>query len=721
NNPDLRPKDVLVMTPDIEAYAPYIQAVFDAPADDHRRIPFSIADQSIKLEGRIIKIFLEIMRLGQGRLSAFQVMAILESHAVRRRFDLSESDVELIRKWIEGTRIRWGIDAAYRGEMGLPDMWENTWRAGLDRLLMGYAMPGGGKDMFAGVLPFDNMEGRETLTLGKFLEFTRQIFLSGTSLGPDRTLDEWPKTLKELMETFFLPDEDTEAETQIIRRLLNNLEEEGRVSGFDEKISIDVIRCCLEQGFQKEGFGFGFITGSVTFCAMLPMRSIPFKVICMIGMNNNSYPRQSKPLSFDLMARDPRKGDRSRRNDDRYLFLEAILSARENLYISHIGQSIRDNTIIQPSVLVNEILDYAERNFCFQTGKIREHIVTTHRLQPFSLEYFKDGGRLFSYSRENFEAAECLAGSHEVPGPFFSDKLPEPKEEQNTVDLDNLCRFFVNPAKFIINRRLKIYLDKGPDMLQETEPFDITGLEHYHLSRAMLERRLARLELRDFFHVTRAEGLLPHGTMGECIYNRLSREIEGFVEKTEGYIGEAMLPSLDVGLNISGFILTGTIDGIYPERMIRYRYAKIKAKDLIRTWIHHLVLNCMKPAGYPRTSMVAGLNKDWAAREYAPVKDAETLLGEVLDIFREGLIRPIHFFPESCWEYARQVVGRDKSAQESLQKVRKTWAGDDFKRGEIEDLYYNICFRNIDPIDSEFRKTALKIFTPLIEHHELLR
>ncbi|MBW1829896.1 MAG: exodeoxyribonuclease V subunit gamma, partial [Deltaproteobacteria bacterium] len=384
SDPDLTPNDILVMTPDIEAYSPYIQAVFDIPADDSRRIPFSIADQSIKAEGRIIETFLAITRLRDGRFSAFNVMAVLESRAVQQRFGLSEADVDLIRKWMEDTRIRWGIDGATRGEMGLPDLSENTWKAGLDRLLLGYAMPGREESMFAGVLPFDSMEGSETSVLGDFLEFTKQLFFQTKLLDLARTLNEWSVMLKELLETFFLPDEHTEREVQIIRRTLNDLAEQGELSGFDEKVGMDVIRCLLEKRLEKEGFGFGFIVGGVTFCAMLPMRSIPFKIICLIGMNGDSYPRQSKPLGFDLMAKNPRKGDRSRRNDDRYLFLEALLSARERLYISHVGQSIRDNTGIPPSVLVSEILDYIEQGFELHAAEIRKHILTNHRLQPFS-------------------------------------------------------------------------------------------------------------------------------------------------------------------------------------------------------------------------------------------------------------------------------------------------------------------------------------------------
>ncbi|MCP4575605.1 MAG: exodeoxyribonuclease V subunit gamma [Deltaproteobacteria bacterium] len=713
NNTDLRPKDILVMTPDIEAYAPYIQAVFDVPPSDPTRIPFSIADRSVKVEGKIIETFLEIMRLWDGRFSAFEVMNILESRAVQHRFGLSETDLALIRDWVELTRIRWGIDGASRSEMGLPDLSENTWKAGLDRLLLGYAMPGQEDNMFAGVLPFDNMEGSDTSVLGRFLEFTDQLFHHVKTLGQPNTLDEWCRVLKEFLEAFFLPDEDTEAEAQIIRRTLNNLAEEGERSGFDEKVHVDVMRCCLEQRLEKEGFGFGFITGSVTFCAMLPMRSIPFKVICLMGMNNDSYPRQSKPLGFDLMVREPRKGDRSRRNDDRYLFLEAMLSAREILYISYVGHSIRDNTVIPPSVLVSEMLDYTEQGFRLQDRKIPEFITTKHRLQPFSTEYFKKEGRLFCYSREHLKAAEYLLKPRKTPTPFISGKISNPGEEWHTVDVEDLCRFFVNPTRFLLNRRLGIYLDEGIAMLQETEPFDVTGLENYLLAQDLVERRLAGHGLKDFFHLTRAAGLLPHGTVGECIYEGMCREIEGFVEKIGAYIRKGMLAPLEVDLGISGFRLIGRTGAIYPERMVRYRYAKIKPKDRLRTWIHHLVLNCAKSPGYPLYTMVVGLDKEWAAWEYAPVEDAKGMLETLLHKYWEGLTRPIHFFPESAWQYAQQMLEKKKSGEEALKKAYERWMGG-YHPGERDDAHYTLSFRNTNPIDPEFQETALEVFGPII-------
>ncbi len=714
-NSDLLPKDVLVMMPDIETYAPYIQAVFDAPADDARRFPFTIADRSVRKESQIIDTFLAMLGLCGSRFGASQVLLILESRAVQRKLDLSEADVALIQRWVKDTRIRWGMDGQSRSQLGLPAVAENTWKAGLERLLLGYAMAGQGENTFGGILPYDHVEGGEARALGLFLEFFEQLVAHVLSLCQPQTLDVWSERLTSLLERFFSPDEDTENDMQVIRLALKDLAVMKEKSGFDEAIDIRVIKWHLEHHLENKEFGFGFMACGITFCAMLPMRSIPFKIICLLGMNGDAYPRQPKPLGFDLMAKHPRPGDRSRGHDDRYLFLEAMLSARKTLYISCVGQSIQDNSVIPPSVLVSELMDYIEQGFEIPGTKILDHIVTKHRLQAFSPAYFKDNEKLFSYSEANCDAAQWLLKARKVPVPFISKGLSDPEEAWKTVDLKDLCQFFGNPAKFLLNRRLGIYLDEDAAMLEETEPFDLTGLESYLLAQGLVERRLAGHELKDCFHLTRAAGLLPHGTVGECIYNRLSQEIEGFAEKTGSYMQEATLPPLEVDLNMSGFRLTGRIDAIYPERITRYRYAQIKPKDRLGTWIHHLVLNCAKPAGYPLTSMVVGLDKGWTAWEYAPVENPEDILGKLLDTYWKGLKRPVHFFPGSSWQYAQLVLGGKRAPVDALEKARKTWTGDDFSRGEAEDPHYQLCFRHIDPIDSEFQETAPEVFGPLIE------
>jgi len=462
------------------------------------------------------------------------------------------------------------------------------------------------------------------------------------------------------------------------------------------------------------------MTGGVTFCAMLPMRSIPFKVICLIGMNDTAYPRPEKRLGFDLMAKHPRPGDRSRRKDDRYLFLEAILSAREKFYISYVGQSIQDNSTIPPSVLVSELLDYIETDFEISNKNVSDQLITQHRLPAFSPEYFKGHEKLFSYSNQHFQAARKLLEPRQSPTAFISQGLAIPDEQWKAIDVAQLCRCFANPAKFLVTQRLGIFLEEEFSVLDESEPFELEKLDQFLLEQDLMEKQLAGKDLKEFLKVSKAGGALPQGTVGAIHFEKLSRKVERFGDQIRPYLQTAPLAPLAVDFQLDGFKLSGKIDGIYPERLLRYRYAKIRGRDRLHVWIYHLLLNCLQPNDYPRASLLIGLNaasKDdqWEAWQFASIENSQQLLSRLLEIYWQGLVKPIHFFPESSWEYAARIIEKNKSDEEATKSARHQWRGSDYGRGEFEDLYYQLCFSKTDPIDDEFKQLAIEIYKPIIE------
>ena len=720
NDPGLTPGDILVMTPDIETYVPYIHAVFDLPVDDLRLIPFSITDRNIKDEGEIIDTFFDVLTLTGGRLSAPRVLSILESHAVLHRFDLSEQDVEIIRKWVEGVGIRWGMDEKSREKLDLPSFRENTWKAGIERLLMGYAMPGMER-LFEGILPYDSIEGSDTEVLGKFLEFLEQVFYQLSILEQPHTLGQWSEVLTELLAGLFLTDGSAKREMQLMSQFFGELKEAGSLAGFDEAVDINIIRWHLGHCFKEKGFGHDFMNGGVTFCAMLPMRSIPFRVICLLGMNGDAYPRQSKPMGFDLMAKHPQPGDRSRRNDDRYLFLEAIFSAREKLYISYVGQSAQDNSTLSPSVLVSELLDYIEQGFEVRGGDILDHVVTRHRLQAFSPEYFKKDKNFFSYSEQNLRAAECLTGERHEAGSFFTEGMKRPGEEWRDVDLNALCNFFINPAKFMLNARLGLYLGEAARLPEESENFDIKGLDKYLFAQNLLTKKMAGHNLKDLYPLAMASGQLPHGAVGKCMYDGLKNGVVSFTSGVEPFMQGAVSDPLDISVNISSFRLSGRIDTIYQERLLLYRYAKIKSKDHLRAWIYHLALSSMPDDFYPGKSILVGLSPrrpepEWEAWGYPPLSNAKEILEKLLHLYWSGLSMPLHFFPESSWDYAFMLLEKKKAPEEALKSAGRVWKGNEFTLGECKDDYYQLCFTNSDPFDSEFQNLSKDIFGPIIKY-----
>lgn len=721
-DPDLAPRHILVMIPEIESYAPYIQAVFDRPRGENRRIPFSIADRSLLSESRIMETFMRILDLCGGRFEAAAVLAVLEAPEVLHRFELTEADLEPIARWIRECRIRWGIDGKSRRDLGLPPTEAHTWTAGINRLLLGYAMPGGGDRTFEGILPFDLIEGGETRVLGGFIQFAYQLFESVKQLEGERSLSEWSRILEAIVDGFFAPTTgEAEAESRSLRRFIRELGEHQESAGFDSPVDLSVIRAHLSGVLNAEGFGLGFITGGVTFCAMLPMRSIPFDVICLLGMNGDQYPRQSKPLGFDLMASAPRPGDRSVRNDDRYLFLESIISARKQLYISYTGQSIQDNSPIPPSVLVSELMDYIRENYQAAPGEsdkdnppapLPDQLLTVHPLQPFSPAYFQENdNRLFSYSQQHCEAAQALLGPRTGRGRFIPDGISEPEPEWQEVHLSQLSRFFAHPARFLLNQRLKIHLEEEPGLPEENEPFVLDGLESYFLGQDLLEKRLAGDDISEMGRLAKLSGRLPHGNVGDCLFSGLKREVERLAEQLEPYLQSPLKP-LDLDIPVGAFRLHGAISGFSRRYRVQYRYAKIKARDRIQAWIRHLALQCQSPADYPGQSLLAGRD---AMLCYGPVENALERLEALLKLYWRGLRKPLLFFPESSWAYASQRFGKNQSHDKALEAAQKVWEGGYKQRGESEDPYFSLCFPEMERFEDDFASTAEIVFKPLIE------
>jgi exodeoxyribonuclease V gamma subunit len=507
---------------------------------------------------------------------------------------------------------------------------------------------------------------------------------------------------------FIAAEDDSARERSVIVGVIEELGELEGQSGFTERVEPGVLRSWLSARLAQEEKGLGFMTGGVTFCAMLPMRSIPFRVVALIGMNDGAFPRQSRPPGFDLIARNPRRGDRSLRDEDRYLFLESILSARDSLYLSYVGQSIRDNSEIPPSVLVSEFLDAIARGFTTGEGvKAADFLVTKHRLQAFSREYFDGGSALFSYSQENCAALLDRRNNPWESTEFLATEIAPPSAEWKDVPLPKLLRFFDNPARFLLENRLGIRLEDIATPLEERESFAIEGLDSYGLKQEILEICLEGGDVQGFLQVDRCRGILPPARHGEALFTAAAREVSAFADSLREKIGAGKpLVPLDIELELGGFRLTGRLDRIWPDRMIRYRCARIKAKDQIRTWIEHLLLNAAQEEGYPRETLLFMAD---GSRTFSPVDNAADILQTILALYWEGLMKPLRFYPASAMAYAHKQ-------EWDLERARKRWAEGYNFPGEGEDPYFQLCFGQVNPFNAEFERVARTLLEPLLKH-----
>jgi exodeoxyribonuclease V gamma subunit len=709
NDSGLKPKDIVVMMPDVSLYAPFIDAVFGVPENPKHKIPYSIADREVRAGSGIIDTFFRVLEILPGRFTASEVLAILESASVRRCFQIASAEMEIIRGWIHDCAIRWGIDAEHRARLGLPAFAENSWRYGLDRMLLGYALRPEKRELFGGILPFDEIEGSMAELLGNFIEFLERLFSRAIEFSKPRSLSEWQRDLRETIDAFLTADDAAQTELNRLRNAISNLGEIAGASQNRNTVGLDVVAAQLKDLLEESSSGAGFFSGQLTFCALKPMRSVPFQVVCLLGLNDGAYPRHDRPPSFDLVAQHPEVGDRNIRDSDRALFLEALLSARQVFYLSYVGQSLRDNQPLPPSVLVSELLDYVAEKF---ETKVEDFVVR-HPLQAFSPRNFQPNPELFSYSADNCAAAiTSRKGRLEAP-PFFDGALPEPGEEWREVELARLVEFFSHPAKFFVRRRLGMDLPREREETEDREPFALHSLDRYDIEQELLDDAVDGIGPESALEMVRASGVLPPGGTGTLIFDELCTNVKSFAEAIREQVTVKTEPVLAVRVEIDDFALSGRIDRIRGDTLLHYRLTRLKPKDFVRIWIEHLAGNLIEQ----KSALLFGKEgSEIASYEFPPTKQARKVLSELLKMYWRGLREPLRLFPRSSWTFVDKIFSGKKtaSARYLAEKDWKSNETDPSSKGEREDPYIKLAFRNAaDVLDEEWERISLSVYGPI--------
>jgi len=721
-NPELKPGDVAVLTPDIERYTPYIEAVF-AESRDTPMIPFSIADRGLAHEQPLLDTFLALLDLPESRFAADTTLGFLEQPAIQRRFRLCEDDLPVIHHWARSVGTRWGRDGAHKTEYRLPNIPRHTWRDGLQRLMLGYALPqelaGDGLPLFAKTLPYDDIEGSRVLILERFAEYLETLFEWADRLKAKLPLTEWVERLNALIDQLFDPRNEDESVLLQLRGTLDLLRELSGQAVFREPVGIRVVKRWLADRFCQPSGAGGFLTGAVTFCAMVPMRSLPFKVIAVLGLNHDSFPRQRHPPDFDLMAKHPRRGDRSRRLDDRYLFLETLLSAREVLYLSYVGRSIRDNGELPPSPLVSELIDVVKQSCELAEGDIETHLVTEHPLQPFDPGYFKDDPRLPGFSSAWLVAARLIGRGEKQPAPLFAGTLPEPEDEWRTVDPESLAYFFGNPARYLLRRRLNLILGGANAEFEIREPFALDYRTRNQVRQNLLHALAHDRKPQIALQLADAQGLLPHGQFGEALHGKEQRLVESFAVKLLPDLVKPRFEPLPVDFEANGLRLLGSLAEVGPSGLTDYSFEEPNPRQLFELWLRHLMLCLIAPEGVTPES---ALHTPKQTLKFQAVDNPENELAKLLHAYWQGLSAPLPFFPKTSHGYARcrhdppaKLGGDPETIQlNALKQARSFWEGSEFQPGESMNPYYQTVYRGSDPLDESFEALAVDFISPML-------
>ena len=557
----LRPRDVVVMVPDIDTFSAAIHAVFDQhKRSDARFIPFEIGDVKDRSVNPLLVALEWLLRLPQQRCRQSEVRDLLDVPALAARFGLAGDDLATLGHWIEGSGVRWGLDQAHRTGLGLGDAGEqNAWIFGVRRMLLGYASGAGAN--FLHIEPYPEVGGLDAALAGSLAQLIETLLAWRSLLSQARTPAAWGVQARAMLAAFF--DAAEEGDRLTLGQLGDALQgwlETCENAGFDEAVPLAVLREAWLGALDEPTLNHQFVSGGVTFCTLMPMRAVPFQVVCLLGMNDGDFPRRARQADFDLLALPgmARPGDRSRRDDDRYLMLEALLAARAKLYVSWVGRNVRDNSVQPASVLVSQLRDYLAAGWQFDPAVL----TTEHALQPFSRRYFEEGG-LLTYAGE-WRAAHGDAAAHDQ-----ASLPPFEIEGDFSLRLAELANFLRQPARYFFKRRLGVSFAE-PDLIgEDEEPFSLDALERYFLEDSLLDDA-GEIETLDQVRPVLAlraerlarEGVLPIGLIGKRWQRQL---VDSLVPVRSAWLTlgarfAVAAPKLAINLTFDGIHLDDWID-----------------------------------------------------------------------------------------------------------------------------------------------------------------
>jgi exodeoxyribonuclease V gamma subunit len=676
----LSPRDIVVMVSDIDAYAPYIKAVFNNAPYKFR---YTIADESYADSDNLFNALHAVLHTNEDNFKAEEVLQLLDFSYIRERFNIH--DVPLIRKVVDAANIRFGMEGDRDDETFLV-----SWKYGIKRIMYGICMSGGeeygeGDNSF---FPLDILEGSTSQEVIRFCHFVQVLMQVVEEQKQERSITAWVSYIESVLHNMvYEPEDDTDED---YNTLMQQLSDYNLLNEYmSDTVGFDVFGHSFLETLTSNTRSGLFVNGGITFCSLIPMRSIPFKVVAMLGLNYDKFPRREHTTGFNLMERDKQRGDRNVKENDKHLFLETILSAREYLYISYVGQSAKDNTGIPPSALVDELIDYIESG-TDEPETVRQKLITLHPLQGFSMKYGK--GRLYNYLNTAIKESKQVTQKDKVIEPFGFEEIV----------LEDLPRFFRNPFKAYYNKVLGIYYNDAQVLLRDTEIFDLNNLQQWSLKNRLLPMNPE--DIRDLKTKLVKTGRLPLKNMADVSLTLVEEMIEPVRDLYEGVIQGAEEQIVPIELEIDGSMIKGVIGSVYNNKLVQISWSKSETKYLIEAYIRYLA---GVAAGVVNGMFFISASKKEAVFEAQPLSQAiaRERLTLIVKTYKAGLEKITPFYPDFD-------VAPSKVAELDFEKFTKIVEG---KLTSKPDPYISPEYFSQEAVLDDYKAVCGLVIVPLGE------
>ncbi|HVH20939.1 MAG TPA: exodeoxyribonuclease V subunit gamma [Pseudonocardia sp.] len=694
----LQPRDILVMCPNVETFAPLVSAVFgpvgpgtEPGPDRHpgQRLPVRLADRALRQVNPVLDIVATLLELADSRLTAAQGLDLLASAPVRLRFRLDESELDRLRTLVGRAGVRWGLDAAHRGRYRLQGYRQNTWAAGLDRLLLAVTMAGGPGDDEPGwlgtALPLADVESGDSTLVGRLAEFIDRLGGLLTALSGERPLTGWVQTLTNALDQLTTTTTSEAWQDGQARAELAAAVRAAGPHADTVPLRLPDVRSLLADRLRGRPTRAGFRTGMLTVATLVPMRSVPHRVVCLLGLDDGVFPRADVPDGDDLLAREPLVGERDPRSEDRQLLLDALGAATERLVVLHSGADERTGARRPPAVPLGELLDA----IAVETGSA-EQVLVRHPLQPFHPRNFTTGelaaGRPFSFDPTELAGALATTGPKTPPASF----LPAPlaSTESDVVGLDELVSFLEHPVKGFLRQRVGLPVGAHVEQPADALPVELDGLAGWAVGDRLLRDRLAGFDRERCRQTEWRRGELPPGALGDAQLTGVLDEVEPLIAAAVPERGEP-LPDVDVEVELlGGRRLVGTLGGLYRgvdgPTLLRVEYSRLAPKQRIRAWVRLLALTATVPRPWVAVTLARGTRHGVLRARLGPVDEgsARELLGELVALRDAGLCEPLPLPTVAGHTYARARSGGAGPGDAAEEALRRWTAGAGAERAD---------------------------------------
>ena len=729
----LHPHDLLLLVPDAATWAPLVDAVFGVSEPDVPQIRYRIADRPARGEDQAAESFSMLLGLHGGRLAHSEVFELLARPLVHTALGLSENDVDVLNALTHAANTRWGYDAASRAALGMPAYAEASWRASLDRLLVGMAT-GRHDDLLLGVLPQAGDTASDAEALATLATWIDSLAASLDDWNTPRSPAAWSVTMQAAVQTLLsTPDSRDAQSVASVMQLLAELSELAGSALYGGEVPFGVVRDWLEAQLDLDTFGSGFLSGGMTVAALKPMRSLPFKVIAVVGLDEGVFPRRERRPAFDMLEWEHRPGDRDVRTDDRQLFLDLLCAAEQRLILAYSGRAVTDNSPRASSVVIDELLDHLDRR---SAGAARAHVVVAHPLQPFSRTYFAPDrdARLFTWSTTQARAAIASLQVRGADLPFVTSPIMRSADRADAaldLTLGELTDCWRNPSRFFCRQALGFTIPGDDDESGDDEELILDVM-----TQGLVKSRMLAAALRgedDEEHELRrlqGDGSLPPGDLGSAWNECLRIDVAEALSHVPLDITARIVP---VSVTGAEWRVSGTLDGVRGDTRYVVRAGSVRAEHRVRAWVEHLVMcaageSLSKSAApalpFPVRTLLIG--KKGLEVTYDAVPGASALLAELMHEARRGRETPLVFFPQAAIAWLDAIAPAKPLRKGTAPKNPRALAREKFDcevttyqpvAGDHADEHVALCFRGIEPLVThwdEFERLVRLLFRPLV-------